>query len=783
MQLTFLGAAGEVTGSCFMVTTGSVRFLVDCGMVQGGREAALRNRAPFAFDPHEIDFVLLTHAHIDHSGLLPRLCKSGFKGPIHATEATVELLGVMLPDSAHIQETESARADHDRIRARRKLHGNGRERGRSSRAVRPAGTSATKVDAASPLYTMADARDCLRQMRSTPYDRSVAPHPDVTCTFRDAGHILGSAILEVRVTQSGRDHKLVFSGDLGQPGRPILRDPTVIEEADVLVIESTYGDRLHKDLPATEEELIELIERTLNEQHGNVIVPAFAVGRTQELLYELHRLIKEGKLREPKIYVDSPMASAVTRITMRHFELFDETARRLVDWPALGQEFPAVRFVESTEESKQLDDVRSGALIISASGMCDAGRIRNHLFHNLGRAECSVLITGFQAQGTLGRRLVDGAGHVRIMGQEIPVKAKIHTVGGLSAHADQAALLAWAAGFRRPPRQVFVVHGENRAALALAERLRSDLGWQVKVPARGDCETIDGAGATANSAGGAGSDERLVDPIINGAAYRLAHEDAEFLDSDDLRPVRLQLELLKPENALREQRIHSTVVVFGSARIRSPEEAGADVARIERLIESETVEPNLQEDLAIARRRLRWSRYYGDARRFANLLSHRFQQRGQGDFVVVTGGGPGIMEAANRGAFEAGARSIGLNITLPHEQRPNPYITPSLAFRFRYFALRKMHFLMRARALVAFPGGFGTLDELFEVLTLIQTRKVSRIPVVLVGKAYWRRVVDFDFMVEEGMIAAEDIGLFSVVDSADEALTVLEAFYGHAPPA
>lgn len=456
MKVTVFGAAREVTGSCYLFETAGARFLVDCGMFQGGREASGRNRQPFGFDPRTLDFVLLTHAHIDHSGLLPKLTRAGYAGPIYATDATADLLAVMLPDSAHIQEAEAERE--------------------SRRAKRP-GADTT------PAYTMQDAVDCLQQLRAVHYDEDVAPHADVRCRFRDAGHILGSAILEIWVSEGATTTKLVLSGDLGQPGRPILRDPTVIEDADVLFIESTYGDRAHKDQAATLDELVQVIENTT--PHGNVIVPAFAVGRTQEVLYQLHRLTREGRLHNLNIFVDSPMAAAATRITMRHLALFDEAGQRLAKWHAAGRNLPAMRFTASVEESIALNRIRSGAIVVSASGMCNAGRIKHHLRHNLPRRECSVLITGFQAQGTLGRKLVDGARRVSIFGEEIAVRASVHTLGGFSAHADQPALLAWAASFKRPPRQTFVVHGEESAALALADRLRDERGWAVTVPARG----------------------------------------------------------------------------------------------------------------------------------------------------------------------------------------------------------------------------------------------------------------------------------------------------------
>ena len=453
MQLSFLGAAREVTGSCHLVEAANTRFLVDCGMVQGGRDAPARNHQPFAFDPESIDFVLLTHAHIDHSGLLPKLTSAGFKGPIYATAATVDLLGVMLPDSAHIQESDARR--HSRRRR--------------------------EDSPLAPLYTLQDARKCLEQARGVEYDREFAPRVGVRCCFRDAGHILGSAIVEVSVTEHGRITKLVFSGDLGQPGRPVLRDPTPIEEADILVIESTSGDRLHQDPAATEDEMIAIVERTF-ERGGNVIMPAFAVGRTQQVLYQLHRLAYEGRLRHPMVFVDSPMATEATRITREHMELFDEQAEHLARWHARGEGLPYLHFTESVEESMALNRIRSGVIIISASGMCDAGRIRHHLRHNLPRPECSVLIPGFQARGTLGRRLIDGARQVRLFGEDIPVRAAVHPVDGLSAHADKAALLRWTDHFRMPPARTFVVHGESSAALALTDALSRKPGWQVMAP-------------------------------------------------------------------------------------------------------------------------------------------------------------------------------------------------------------------------------------------------------------------------------------------------------------
>ena len=462
MKLTFIGAAQEVTGSCFLVEAAGVRFIVDCGMFQGGREARERNLAAWSFDPRQIDFVLLTQAHIDHSGLLPRLSALGFKGPIFTTAATVDLLSVMLLDSAFIQETEWARAERKN-----------RQPPRRAGPVFP------------PLYTVAQAQACLEQLQGAAYDEDVLPHLSVRCRFRDAGHILGSAIIELWVTEATRTTKFVFSGDLGQPGRPIVRDPTVIDTADVLVVESTYGNRLHRPLEETLDELVFVIEDTLRRRHGNIIIPAFALGRTQELLYLLVDLCRQGRLPRLQVFVDSPMAAKATEITWKHTEFLDDETRALLSLHKQHPEWLDLRFTQSVEESIALNRIRAGAIIISASGMCDAGRIKHHLRHNLGRSECAVLIIGYQAMGTLGRKLVDGEKRVRIFGEEIAVRAGIHTIGGLSAHADQAALLGWLKGFSAAPARTFVVHGEAATACGFAAQVADELGWSVEAPAPG----------------------------------------------------------------------------------------------------------------------------------------------------------------------------------------------------------------------------------------------------------------------------------------------------------
>ena len=464
MKITFHGAARQVTGSCFLIESDKLRFLVDCGLFQGGRAAETLNRQFPRFDPESIDFVLLTHAHIDHSGLLPRLFALGFKGAVHCTRATADLLGVLLPDSAFIQEKEAEWANYAKRKTRQKHQGE-----------------------LAPLYTVTQAKEVLRRLKGTGYDREIQPHPRVRVRFRDAGHILGSAIIECWVEEGGKTTKIVFSGDLGMAGRPILNDPTPIESADVLLVESTYGNRLHKSLQETVDELAHAVNDTLTRKKGNVIIPAFAVGRTQDLLYLLMDLVRQGRLpRNLAIFVDSPMAGAATQITLRHSELMDPESRELLQWFRTSPDAPYLRVTEDVEDSMALNKIRQGAVIISASGMCDAGRIKHHLKFNLPRPECSVVIAGFQAEGTLGRRLVDGARTVRLFREIVPVRAELYTLGGLSAHADRDALVAWLSRFKQAPSNTFVVHGEEQTALGFAELLRDGLGWKVTVPQMGE---------------------------------------------------------------------------------------------------------------------------------------------------------------------------------------------------------------------------------------------------------------------------------------------------------
>jgi metallo-beta-lactamase family protein len=425
-------------------------------MHQGGERQWVQNFEPFPFDPQAIDFVILTHAHIDHSGRLPRLVKQGYSRPIYGTPATCDLVEIMLLDSAYIQEMEAEWQTRKARRAGRR-----------------------EVEA---LYDQDDARRTLPLIKPIEYGQAKQLAPGVVARFHDAGHILGSAFLELQLEESGHKVTVLFSGDIGQPDQPIIRDPEIIQQTDYLVMESTYGDRLHAHNGQPEKELAEIL-REAKRTGGNVIIPAFAVGRTQELLYFLRDIFRTTDLDMP-VYVDSPLASRATEIFRRHPEAFDADAFKAVAQPGGIFDFPQLHYTTSADESRALNGKR-GIIIISASGMADAGRIRHHLKHNLWRPEAHIVFVGFQAQDTLGRRLLEGAQSVHIFGEEITVKAHLHDLTGLSAHADQAQLLDWASHFK-PPRLVLITHGEPKAALTLAQLLKERFDFKVVVPEKND---------------------------------------------------------------------------------------------------------------------------------------------------------------------------------------------------------------------------------------------------------------------------------------------------------
>jgi len=458
MHIEILGAAGEVTGSLYRIRSGTTTLLLECGLVQGGRAAEQRNFDPFPFDVGELDVVVLSHAHIDHSGRVPLLAKRGYSGPIHVQNATRALCGIMLPDSGYLNEKDAEWENKRR-----------RKRGEPP---------------LEPLYTREDAEACLDLFEGAAYREPVSLAPGLTLVLHDAGHILGSCIVELVERSGGRARRLVFSGDLGYSEAPVMDPPAKLPQADAVLMESTYGDRLHRRFAETIEELTGVFEAARSTR-GNILIPAFTVGRTQDLLYLMAENYDRWGLDDWHIFLDSPMGIEATRVYGEYRHLY---GARLFGPDSNLPDLDNFHMTMTTEESMTINGIRSGAIIIAGSGMCSGGRIHHHLKNNVWRPECHVVIVGFQAHGTLGRRIVDGADTIRLWGESYPVRASVHTIGGLSAHADQDDLVDWYGGFEnRPP--VWLVHGEPDAQQALAERLRRDAAGTVSIARLND--TID----------------------------------------------------------------------------------------------------------------------------------------------------------------------------------------------------------------------------------------------------------------------------------------------------
>lgn len=462
MKIRFLGAVRGVTGSSHLIQANDKKILLDCGMYQGKDEDL--NYEEFEFNPSEIDYLLLSHSHIDHSGRIPLLVKKGFRGKIYCSKPAYDLCGIMLMDSAHIQESE---AEWKNVKARR-----------SGRAL------------VEPMYTQEDAELSLKYFYPVLYDQIINIDENITVRFKDAGHILGSAITEVWINEEGTTTKLVYSGDLGMKDKALLRDPSIIESADYLIIESTYGNRLHENLETRTEGLVNIILDTV-ERGGSVIIPSFAVGRTQEIIYELNKFLEchadeksnnRKKFMDIPVYIDSPLATKATEIFKQNANVFDDEARRCILEGDNPLEFENLHFTQSVEESKILNASKEPKIIISASGMCEAGRIKHHLKHHLWKKESSIVFVGYQAEGTLGRKLVDGEKYVKVLGEEIRVNAQIHNVQGFSGHADKNALLEWLRGFSDKPKKVFLVHGEAESKLSFAEEIEKTLKLSCIIP-------------------------------------------------------------------------------------------------------------------------------------------------------------------------------------------------------------------------------------------------------------------------------------------------------------
>lgn len=459
MKLTFIGACHEVTGSMHLLETKDTRILIDCGMEQGGN---IYENAELPVEFNQIDYLLLTHAHIDHAGMIPYAYKNGFNGTVITTNASMDLDSIMLLDSAHIQEQEAEWQNRKGKRSGKEL--------------------------IEPAYTVEDAKQVIKQFKSIPYNRLTELSDTVSIRLIDAGHLLGSASIEVYVKEDGIEKKIVFSGDIGNFSKPLIRDPEYITSADYVIMESTYGDRLHDRGLNHIAELADIIQRTLD-RNGNVVIPAFAVGRTQEILYMIRHIKSEGLVSGHDgfpVYVDSPLAVQATSVFKENLlECYDEETKELVMNGINPIQFPELRLSLTADDSKAINFDTTPKVIISASGMCDAGRIRHHLKHNLWRPECSVVFAGYQAEGTLGRILQDGADTVRLFGEEINVRAHIETMGGMSSHADRNGLMTWISAYTEAPSKVFLVHGEHNSMESFATLVREKLGFDVECPYSG----------------------------------------------------------------------------------------------------------------------------------------------------------------------------------------------------------------------------------------------------------------------------------------------------------
>ncbi len=445
MNITFLGACRVVTGSCYLIESGDDKFLVDCGMFQGPKNVTRMNYRDFGFDPEEISRVLLTHAHIDHSGLLPKAYRENFYGKVFTTGATADLCRVMLKDSAEMHERGT---EHENRRRRKQ-----------------------GLPPRDPLYTQADVNGVMKQFKRVRYGREYGIG-DASVIYRDAGHILGSAIIELRI----EGKKIVFSGDLGQWNNPIINDPTIIEDADYLLMESTYGGRLHENVEEREGLFKGYVKETYKKR-GKLLIPSFAVERTQEILYTIKKMREQENFPNEEVFLDSPLAMKATNVFMKHRECYDKESLRTED--PLGLE--EINYTASVRDSKRLNDYDDPCIIIAGSGMCTGGRIKHHLKNSLHDSKNTLLFVGYQADGTLGRVILDGAKHVKMLGVEVDVKADVRSIDGFSAHADRNGLLRWAGGFKKKPHKTFIVHGESQAAEALKAGLESE-GFRCKIP-------------------------------------------------------------------------------------------------------------------------------------------------------------------------------------------------------------------------------------------------------------------------------------------------------------
>lgn len=748
MKLTFLGANRNVTGSRYCLEANGHRVMIDCGLVQE-REFLGRNWEPCSVAADEVTSLLVTHAHLDHIGLIPRFVNDGFNGRIYATRPSVALAKVLLEDSAKIQAEDA--------RYKRRRH---RKEGR------------TGPHPVVPLYTGKDVTKALKMFRGVDYDTPKDVAPGIVAIWRDAGHILGSASLEIVVKEHGRQRTIVFSGDIGRKDKPLVADPSGLCHADFVVMEATYGDRGHVSEGQLEERLEEILLKTLN-RGGNVVIPVFAVERAQEMMYLIGRLAHRDRIPDVPIYLDSPMACDVTDVFRKFEDWLDEETRAAIESDEPPLHFPGLKMTRTSQQSMAINRYDGPCIIMASAGMCNAGRIKHHLRMNISRPESTILLVGFQAHGTLGRRIADGEPEVRIHGRHYRVEAEVVQLFGMSGHADREGLLQWIGQFADPPKQVFLTHGEEAAALALEQAIRQKYGYDVSVPRYGDSVELRD---DAISVGG-GEDE-----AVEAVASQSTSDPAAAPPADDAEPASQPApsETSHPPSAEHsgQERQHPDFEFLDSTVRRTTGFLYDDPWRVLR-IQSDTIQGIETMARALHGRRRAIS-VFGSSRLPESdpayqLTRETCRKLGQCGFAIITGGGPGIMEAANRGAQDAGTVSIGLNIELPHEQSLNDYC--DVSYECHYFFVRKMLFAKYAHGFLIFPGGFGTLDELFEALTLIQTEKVADFPVVLADSSYWEPLLAWlrDSMLGRGCISDFDLDRFTVLDDPDAIAKALDA--------
>jgi len=686
MRLRFLGAAGAVTGSRSLVTSGSTRLLVDCGMYQGVKRQRLRNWQPLDTDVSALDAVVLTHAHLDHSGWLPALVRDGFEGPVYCTAGTEDLLGVLLPDSGRIQEEDAAYANRKGF---------------------------SKHKPALPMYTEADAHRALARLEAVPWNTDFLVG-DLSLSLHPVGHIVGASCVRV----ADADTSVLFSGDVGRPGDLVMQAPPPPPASRYLVLESTYGARSHPPVDLLTS-LSDAIGRTL-ERGGTVLIPSFAVGRAQAVLYAVDQLQREGRLPDVPVVLDSPMAVDATGLYLRH------AGELRLKHASLGRLKRRVQLVRSLEESKALNQRTEPMILVSASGMLAGGRVLHHLARLAPARKNLLLFVGFQAPGTRGAGLVAGAERVKIHGRYVKVRCEVVEVGGMSAHADADELVSWAAGMPEPPDRVWLNHGEPAAADALRCRLVDDLGWRVEVATEGVEWLLEDAEVELAPS------DRPIAPTPAGPARTPA-----FLASEELAPVRRMVAAYRAEHALVERDIGGLVLVAGSATA-VPDGLRAGV--------------------------------FQQARELGMVVGTERLLRGE-PVAVATVGSTGVAAAVHEGAGDVGASSV---VLAEVDRRLSP---ATILLQLADPAVRRELCDRRTRALVAFPGGVGTLAEVFGTLERIRVREIRPIPVVVVGAGFWDQALDLARLQGERLITPEVAGLVRTVESVEEAWQAIQDWF------